>query len=214
MVVSEKQKEFFHIFGFLKFPGLFLGEIEEITDAFERTFTENPEDVVTWINETHDNRTRYYVSEATEKNARLAQLVEDPRVRRIVESLLGEVYKFRGSDCSIYECGTNYHCDAYGANLNYKNIKMALYLDPVGAKSGGVRYLPGSHHRGGPFFKSFSRYIQSGFSELGLNTREVPAAFMESSPGDLLLWDFRLVHATTYEGNRRRMIALDFSEVY
>ncbi|PLW84584.1 hypothetical protein C0029_18380 [Halioglobus japonicus] len=141
-------------------------------------------------------------------------LLGDARICEIASELLGEGYAFRVSDCSIYDCGTQFHRDSYGADLSFTNIKMALYLDPLDAQSGAIRVIPGSHHPGSAFTRLLNQHVDSGFGDLNLDTDEVPATVLASQPGDLLLWNYRLMHATSYGGNQRRMLALEFSEPY
>ena len=210
-MISEQRREFFHMFGFLRFPALFRSDVEHITHSFEQTFLDHPEAVVEWVHETHENRMRRFIPDATKKNAALAALLTDDRIKGIASDLLGKDYSFSGSDCSIYDCGTLFHRDSYGADPARLNIKMALYLDPVNVDSGAIRVIPGSHHKGDKFVKALNQRIDSGFRDMGLSTDEVPATILDSEPGDLLLWNYRLIHATNYEGNRRRMLAMEFS---
>jgi hypothetical protein len=41
MPLTKQQKRFFDVFGYLSFPGLFAGEAEAITQAFEAVWTEH-----------------------------------------------------------------------------------------------------------------------------------------------------------------------------
>jgi hypothetical protein len=210
-MISDQQREFFHTFGFLRFPSLFRADVEQINRAFEQIFLEHADTVVEWVHETHENRMRRFIADATEKSAVLAALLTDARIEGIASDLMGANYSFRGSDCSVYDCGTLFHRDAYGADPACLNIKMALYLDPVNAGSGALRVIPGSHHKGDNFVRALNQRVASGFRDLGLSTDQVPAAILDSEPGDLILWNYRLIHATNYEGNRRRMLAMEFS---
>ncbi|QFU74776.1 hypothetical protein EY643_03420 [Halioglobus maricola] len=214
MILSPQQCRFFEIFGFLTLPGLFRDEQEQMSRAFDALFEERQEEVVEWVHETHDNRMRRIVTDATDKSDYFRGLLNDPRICGVASGLLGEGYVYRGSDCSIYDCGTRYHRDAYGANLSFDNIKMALYLEPLSEQTGAVRVIPGSHHQGGKFTQNLNKHLETGFQDLGLSTEEVPATVLACEPGDLLLWNYRLMHATSYGGNARRMLALEFSERY
>lgn len=214
MIISQQDQRFFEIFGYLVLPGLFREEADALSSAFDTLFTERADEVVEWVHETHDNRMRRIVTDATDKSDYFCALLEDARIHDIATSLLGQDYVYRGSDCSIYDCGTLFHRDSYGANLTFANIKMALYLDPLDRDSGAIRVIPGSHHAGGSYSQLLNGHLDSGFRDLGLDTEEVPATVLECQPGDLLLWNYRLLHATSYGGNQRRMLALEFSEPY
>lgn len=212
MTLTEKQIAFFKFFGYLKLPGLFADDVPELSTQFHEIFRQYDDEVVNWIHETHDNRLRRTLSEATHKNAYLASLLDDPRIQGVATSLLGSGYQFRGSDVSIYDCGTNFHQDGIDTGKrNRTNIKMALYLDEIDESSGAIRIIPGSHHQGDKYFGLlFKNWV--GPDVLELATDEYPATVVPSSPGDLLLWDYRVMHATAYRGNQRRMVAYEFAQ--
>ena len=62
------------MFGFLRFPSLFRSDVEQITHSFEQIFLDNPEAVLEWVHETHENRMRRVITDATKKSAALATL--------------------------------------------------------------------------------------------------------------------------------------------
>lgn len=211
MTLSEQQKAYFELFGYLYLPGLFADEIQEISRQFDALFEDNPDDVVEWVHEFHDNRMRRFISAVTEKSDYVAALVRDQRICDVANFVLGKGYEFTGSDASIYDCGTKYHQDGHTITDDSTNIKMALYLDPIDATTGAIRVIPGSHHRGDRFSGLLNRDLFLGGDKLGLATEDVPATVLASEPGDLILWDYRLLHATAYGGNQRRMLAFEFS---
>lgn len=211
MTLTEQQKAFFDIFGFLYLPGLFANDIDEISGQFDALFVENHDDVVEWVHEFHDNRMRRFISAVTEKSDYFAGLLEDSRIREVTTHVLGSGYTFTGSDASIYDCGTRFHQDGHTITDDSRNIKIALYLDPIDDSTGAIRLIPGSHHRGDKFSGLLNRDLFLGGDKLGLEMEDVPAMVLPSTPGDLLLWDYRLLHATAYGGNQRRMLALEFS---
>jgi ectoine hydroxylase-related dioxygenase (phytanoyl-CoA dioxygenase family) len=213
MILTEQQRAFFDLFGFLYLPGLFADDIAEISSNFDSLFEQYEKDVVEWVHEYHENRMRRFISRVTDKNDYLASLLEDSRIRAIASSLLGSDYECTGSDASIYDCGTLFHQDGHGvAKPQRINIKMALYLDPVDESTGAIRLIPGSHHTGDKFSRLLNTDLFIGRDKLGLRTEEVPATVLASTPGDLMLWNYRILHATAYGGNQRRMLALEFCE--
>ncbi len=209
--ISQQQKDFFHLFGYLHLPGLFEADIERLSEQFQAAFDQNPDAVVDWVHEFHDSRPRRFISGVTEKNPELASLVHDSRIVTTVRALLGDAYRFTGSDASVYDCGTRFHQDGHQVTDDSRNIKLALYLDAIDAGTGAIRVIPGSHHRGDTFSGQLNRDLFLGGDKLGLSTAQVPAVAIPSVPGDLVLWDYRLLHGTLYGGNRRRMLALEFS---
>jgi len=209
--LTEQQINFFEIFGYLSLPGIFADEIDKISAHFDMLFQSRSDDVIDWVHETHENRLRRIITDATEKDAYLASLLNDHRITGAATSILGDDYIFRGCDASIYDCGTTFHQDGIDtAKSKSINIKMALYLEAIDGTSGALRVIPGSHHTGDKFFgKLTASWMANEF--LRMRTEDVPAAILPSTPGDLLLWDYRLMHATAYGGNQRRMLALEFA---
>jgi Phytanoyl-CoA dioxygenase (PhyH) len=210
--LTEQQLRFFDVFGYLSLPGIFADEIDKISAHFDMLFQSRSDEVVDWVHETHENRLRRYITKATEKDAYLASLLNDHRITGAATSILGDTYIFTGSDASIYDCGTTFHQDGITtAKPKSINIKMALYLEALDGTSGALRVIPGSHHTGDKFFGKLTKsWMAEEF--LRMRTEDVPAAILPSMPGDLLLWDYRLMHATAYGGNQRRMLALEFAE--
>lgn len=214
MMLTEQQKVFFQLFGYLYLPGLFADDIADIAIKFDELFDTRKEEVVDWVHEIHENKLRRFITQATDKNEYLKGLLSDPRIVGIATELLGEDYDFNGSDASIYHCGTVFHQDGHGVAKPHRvNLKMALYLDPIDASTGAIRLIPGSHHPGDKFSGQLNKDLFLGRGvKLGLKTEDVPATVLASTPGDLMMWDYRILHATSYGGNERRMFALEFSE--
>ena len=211
MVLTDQQINYFEVFGYLKLPGLFADDFPMINKHFDAVFEHNEDDIVHWVHETHENRMRKFVTSATEKDEYLASMLDDFRIQHIANTLLGEGYRFNGSDVSIYDCGTLYHQDGIDCEFPEKtNIKMALYLDEIDEHTGAVRVIPGSHHRGDNFASLLIKNWM-GADKLELATEDMPGTVLANSPGDLMLWDYRLMHATAYGGNQRRMLAFEFS---
>ena len=67
--------------------------------------------------------------------------------------MLGDDFNYSGSDGNFYVGDTLWHSDGYRES-KYLSFKMAFYLDPVTAKSGCLRVIPGSHKYGDVFGNS------------------------------------------------------------
>jgi ectoine hydroxylase-related dioxygenase (phytanoyl-CoA dioxygenase family) len=46
----------------------------------------------------------------------------------------------------------------------------------------------------------------------GVDSTEIPAVVVDSDPGDILIWDYRLVHASFNGLDRRRFFSVNFRE--
>ena len=46
----------------------------------------------------------------------------------------------------------------------------------------------------------------------GVPGNEIPSVAINSSPGDLIIWNFRTIHGSYNGGERRRLFSLNFGE--
>ena len=111
---------------------------------------------------------------------------------------------------------SRWHSDGY-ARSAYRNIKFAFYLDPVGRDSGCLRVIPGSHHRGDEYAESLQDIMSSQRTwsmedRVGVTGPEMPAVALETRPGDMLMFNQDLKHASFGGGTRRRMFTINVSE--
>ncbi len=215
-VLSEQQKKFFETFGYLVFKGLFSKEANKISEVFDCVFSKGLEDVIDWKHRAHANEKRQFLTQFIDRDEYLSSLLDDERILGIYKGLLGEDFIYRGSDANLFECGTCWHSDTYGALLKYRNVKMIFYLDSLAADSGCFRVLPGSQHFGDKFSNKIQSFLKKGDSlvdDLGLQDHEVPAQVIPTEPGDLVVFDFRVKHATCFASHRqRRMFTICASE--
>jgi ectoine hydroxylase-related dioxygenase (phytanoyl-CoA dioxygenase family) len=213
--LSEQQVRFFETFGFLKLPGLFRDEVEEISEAFGEVFaTEGHPRMVTHV-ELHGEERRVIIPQFVTKHPRLDALRADPRVVGIVTSLLGPDHEYAESDGNLFDCESHWHSDTYGAPMLIHHVKLSFYLDDLRADSGAIRVIPGSHH----FKETFATDLRRGFREpseiadhFGVDARDIPSVAVETRPGDVVVWDFRSVHASYYGQTGRRLFSINYRE--
>ena len=112
-----------------------------------------------------------------------------------------------------------WHADFDGLKPRRLSIKIAFYLDPVDADTGCLRVIPGSHHG----TDGYGRALEEGAPDLyaditedvwGVAGKDVPAWALASEPGDMLLFNHALKHASYGGSTRRRMLSMDFEERY
>lgn len=214
-VITPQQVTFLGMFGFLRFPGLFADEIDEITEAFEAVFADSDHDRMDYKEALHRNDRRIIIPQFVDKHPVLARLPDDDRIQEIARTILGGDIEYAESDGSLNFCHTEWHADTYGAPMTQRHIKLSFYLDPVRADSGAIRILPGTHFWQG----AYARDLRRTFRDLGktrdvfgVDSTEIPATVLESDPGDLLVWDFRILHASFNGLDRRRFFTLNFRE--
>lgn len=91
---------------------------------------------------------------------------------------------------------------------------MAFYLDTLTKDTGCVRLIPGSHLVG----DSYGDAVEAGRSDSeaswGLPGTEVPCVCIESEPGDIVIFNHCLKHASFGGSGRRRMYTMNFCERY
>ena len=148
-----------------------------------------------------------------------SSLLEDSRIVSIVDSLYDEDYYGISCNASSMVGETNWHPDA--DNLNMHGLKVLCYLQPLNGENGALRIIPGSHvnslhddikqiemHE--PKHDGLTHIAAVNDSGLGLKIEEVPACACSINPGDLVVFDFRLWHASSGGSNNRRMISMIF----
>jgi hypothetical protein len=214
--LTDEQLAYFHTFGFLKFQKLFRSEIDELSAGFDSVFDR----------ESPFRQTRYADDGSLEKmtierfldhDAGLRALRDDPRILGIASSLLGPQFEYAESDGNVFQRETSWHTDVYGASPSDVSIKMQLYLDPLDAATGALRVIPGSHRVDDEYAKSLRRHLKGSLHNplrtqdvFGIEARDVPAFALSSEPGDLLVWNFRLYHASFGSKEPRRAMSLNF----
>jgi hypothetical protein len=213
--LTQQQVKFFETFGFLVMPGLFQDEVAAITDAFEDVFaTEGHPRMETYV-ELHGEERRLIIPQFVTKHPTLDRLREDPRVVGIVTSLLGTNHEYAESDGNLFDCESFWHSDTYGAPMLIHHVKLSFYLDSLRADSGAIRVIPGTQH----FRESFATALRDGFrdtgaiqDQFGVSARDIPSIALETEPGDVVVWDFRTIHASYYGQTRRRLFSINYRE--
>ena len=211
MKLTQQQMAYFETFGFLKFPGLLADEIAEITRRFEMLWSARGGG---HHGKEHDKKQRSALLPFIDQDEYLSALIDDPRIDGIASSILGDDYNYTASDGNLYVGDTSWHSDGYGPS-KYLSIKMALYLDPVARDSGCLRVIPGSHHVGDGSANALHQGAPSSREphqeELwGIGGSEVPAVALDSQPGDLVVFNQNLKHASFGGRERRRMFTMNF----
>ena len=214
---SEQQITFFQTFGFLRLPGLFAADGPALTEAFESVFAdeENPRidlgDVAV-----HGHRPRLTIPAFVDRHPTLAALRTDPRVVALVEALLGPGFEDAGSDGNLYWCDTEWHCDIYGSPMSVNHVKLSFYLDSLRSDSGAPRVFPGTHHWLSPYAVAVRKACENNVGSLddvfGLPGSDLPGLTLDVDPGDLVLWDYRTIHASYFGQDRRRLFTVNFRE--
>ncbi len=87
-------------------------------------------------------------------------------------------------------------------------------VDPLTRDTGALRVIPGSHRVGEAYSDGLEQHIRESAEAWGISGRQVPALALETTPADLVVFDFRLKHGAFGGSQRRRMCTINVSRRY
>jgi len=194
-MLTEQQIHHFNTFGFIILRQVFTqDELEtinqEVIQRMEAAYQHAP----------FDGTQRHWVPMFEPETPFFTGLMEDPRFCETAEQLYGEDVIGIACDANRYVGDTKWHPDTKSAHQY--GIKFAFYLEPVGAETGALRVIPGSHKQ------PFHAELRQAREESRLDLAEVPAFVCQSEPGDVVGFDLRLWHASLGGSSDRRMCTL------
>src|SRR5690606_36733217 len=100
----------------------------------------------------------------------------------------------------------------YGVVNKQHYIKIVISLEKINADAGCLRFMPGSHHSQQELSQSFHALLENPEDNLGLTADQVPGQIIESKPGDVVIFDLAIQHATCNSRFTRRMFNLAITE--
>lgn len=209
LVLTPQQKTFFNTFGFLAFPGLLKDRIDEIIREFEAIFAKRGGG---HHGAPHGGKQRSCIVPFLDQSEVLCSLLDDPRIHGIATGLLGEDFNYMPSDGNYYAGDTGWHSD--GWHPETLHVKIAFYLDPLTRDTGCLRVIPGSHQLGDGFASALNAQIHGCTETWGLHGRDVPAVALETTPGDILVFNHNTKHAAFGGGGWRRMFTMNLCQRY
>lgn len=213
--LTDQQRAFFDAFGFVALRGLFAPEMDRIIRGFEEVFADEGYPRMETHEHLHLNERRVIIPAVVSRSPDLEWLLEDPRTIGVVRSLIGDDYEYAQSDGNLFFCESSWHSDLYEAPIEQFHIKMSFYLDPLNSESGAIRLIPGTNHWDTPYAEGLRRDLDDHSKVedlLGVDHRDVPSWTVESTPGDVIVWNFRTIHASFNGGERRRLFSLNWRE--
>jgi hypothetical protein len=205
-MLTEQQRAFFETFGFLCLPQALAADIGWIIEEFEAAWRDRPE-----VKHDGSQRTIFPQSFITSR-PRLSSIIEHPLVNGILDDLLGVGWTSYGGDGNFYSGDTGWHpdCGHWREKTITRHIKVAFYLDRLTRETGALRVIPGSHHFGDAYQRLVHQNVCGrSWEALGVHGPDVPAAALEIVPGDLVVFDHRLQHASFGGSQRRRMFTIN-----
>ncbi|MCC5952377.1 MAG: phytanoyl-CoA dioxygenase family protein [Acidimicrobiia bacterium] len=211
--LTPQQLAYFTTFGYLRIPGLFAEDIDAIAAGFDEVMATNETwDSNEWL---HFEQKRSIVPRFIDRHPTLDALRSDPRILGVVTSIIGPTYEYAESDGSLFFCDTSWHPDFYGAPIDQFHLKLSFYLDPLTAATGAIRMIPGTNHHPSPYARTLYRTLQKPDEirdAFGVDYDQIPSVAVESKPGDLLLWNYRTIHASFGGSDGRRLFSVSFRQ--
>lgn len=220
----------FDTFGYLVLRGLFSAEEMAVIDReFEEVMAEDR------AGESFRGDKRHAVVACAEKRPALRSVIDDDRIYGAMEDLLGPDLIWFGSDGNYYTGDTAWHSD--GTVMDIGRIKVAFYLDPVTLDTGCLRFIPGSHKmplheelqplwiertkqiiaEGRQGDEALDKYRDKGIDvdaqAFDMAQDQIPAYAAESEPGDVVMFDENLYHASFGGGTGRRMLCMVYGNI-
>lgn len=214
--VTEAERLFFDAFGFAVWRGWYRSEIEAISSAFDEVFADEENPRWTMLSPGYRNQPRTAMIQFCNRHPRLAEMFDDPRPRAIAQAILGPDAACDQTGANIFDCESEWHPDSPTQHPASRHLKLQLYLEPLTADNGAPRVIPGSHHEFG-----LGRQVRdaAGFDgvtemNLGASSEDLPSWAIETEPGDVVVWDFRTLHASFKGCGPRRALGMNWHAPY
>ncbi|MFF7472120.1 phytanoyl-CoA dioxygenase family protein [Streptomyces sp. NPDC008092] len=208
--VSAAEVTRFRTFGFVHLREVQDDVAPAITDAFEEVFAEVFAEV--FENPSPAGREGGAgVSRIAERSEVLQEaLLAEDRCPRLARRLLGTDVVYVGSAGVRHDGAVGWQRE--GGHRALRLIEIVQFLEPLSARTGALRIIPGTHRRGGSWDR-FAAEMADPVRFLGMEPTEVPAFTIESAPGDLVAFDPYSYHASFGGAAGRRQITTTFASV-
>ena len=140
-MLTQQQVTQWETFGFLHLRGVLnADEIEVINAEYEKGLNRTRDQMDSPVG----NRRQLNWPNMGPDTPFLAGLLEDPRICGVAEQLFGDDVVGVASNGNHFAGDrTEWHPDTHDPHM--QGVKFACYLQPLGAESGALRVIPGSH---------------------------------------------------------------------
>jgi hypothetical protein len=201
-MLTTGQVDYFRTFGFIVLRGYLAGRVRAlraetdaaIRDAYTATYDER----------VFDGISGHYLPMASRLTPVSTSLVcDDPRLIDAAEQLLGGQVIPECPEGVLYFAEAGWHTDD---GIGVRGVKFAAYFDQLGADTGALRLVPGSHHpEQNTRLAAYSRRRgpARGEADAAAYQAAFPGYVADTSPGDVIAFDLHTWHASF--GGRDRL---------
>ncbi len=209
-MLTDDQVQQFKLFGFIILRNLFTdGEMETLRTEFMHAAERNEESAGTF-----DGTETHIISMLGEDTPFYSSLLEDPRFYGPASQLFGDDVFGLETNAYRYVSNSPWHFNDGAPNIHGYGPKYQFpVFEPTMADTGALRFVPGSHRD--PWQSELTQWWPlargSAGSEEGMAFLDnVPCFVAEVDLGDAVLFDMRLVHATSGGSSDRRMSCVTY----
>ena len=208
-MLTSEQKRFFETFGFLIIKDFFSqNEINTISKEF------NYRSKVASNIEPFDGTKRQTIDMSDDDSPFFASLLDNEQLLSIGKTIHNRILPW-STNIDRHVDNTFWHHDAGG--YEWYGVKFAFYLDSLTSQNGALRVIPGSHKQ--PFHDELAHIKNLNYSWIRKNytaaskssfIAPIPSYACESNPGDLVIFDYRIFHASLGGSKDRHMCTVNF----
>ncbi|MFI9208624.1 phytanoyl-CoA dioxygenase family protein [Streptomyces sp. NPDC053253] len=179
------------ILGFAKLPGIAADLLGDLSDGFAS--------VMRLSEDMPDERAT--ARGVAERVPALRALAERDAVKAACRAALGDDSHVITSDANLLVGDSYWHSDGF-----YRTpfLRFVIYLEPLEADDGALRFLPGSHRTDTGWQGKPTRNVMQHQEQLGVSGFDLPAAVVPSAPGDVIVFNTNVLHAAWCGGYRRQ----------
>ena len=202
MQLTDQQRHFFNTFGYLVVRRLLSPqEVDRVTKGFEWS-------IQNWgAGGEHDGSKRTMFGGPIEHTPEICALMDHAGILGLIGGVIGDDFNYSGGDGNYYVGDTAWHPDGNWGQL--WATKTAFYLDEVRGDTGCLRVIPGSH-RPDHFIRKDEINPNESQELLGVPPDHFPGnVALEADPGDVVIFNHDLYHASFGGGARRRMFTMN-----
>lgn len=202
MKLTDTQTNFFNTFGYLVVRQLFTPEeVDRISDGFEWSIQNRGG------GDGHKGKKRTMFGGPIEHTPEMCAILDHPGILGLIGGVIGDDFNYCGGDGNYYTADTNWHPDGNWGQLFA--VKVAFYLDSLDAQTGCLRVIPGSQSPD-HFVRKQKIDPNKAEEQFGVSPKDFPGSIaLPTEPGDIVIFNHDLYHASFGGGTRRRMFTMN-----